>query len=210
VTPTGTKVSRGRMNRSERRTQLLKTARDLIQSEGLSMVTMERVADRAGISKPVLYSHFENREDLLIALLQEFWESIDARVSERAASDNALDDQIHSILESYFDLLESSGLALQELMLPGSGEPRLEDVRRERFSSIEKIWSHTYERALGFDKSEALIAATIVRNAVIGTGQYWMANRPVDRDQCIKVCYAMVQGGLHALADRPKKRTTRR
>lgn len=54
----------------QRRTALLDAALDLVVTEGHNAATMEAVAERVGVSKPVVYGIFENRAALLGALLQ--------------------------------------------------------------------------------------------------------------------------------------------
>lgn len=67
-----------RLSRGTRRQQLLDTALAIIRAEGADRLTLGHLADRAGISKPVVYDHFSTRSGLLIALYR--WID-DARVA---------------------------------------------------------------------------------------------------------------------------------
>lgn len=58
----------GRLSKSERRQQLLETARLVVREEGADKLTLAHLAARAGVSKPVTYEHFETRTGLLIEL----------------------------------------------------------------------------------------------------------------------------------------------
>lgn len=58
----------GRLSKSERRQQLLETARLIVREEGADRLTLAHLAVRAGVSKPVTYEHFETRTGLLIEL----------------------------------------------------------------------------------------------------------------------------------------------
>lgn len=58
-----------RMPAGERRAQLLDAALHLIVTSGQDAVTMDALAERAGVSKPVIYGHFTGRAELLDALL---------------------------------------------------------------------------------------------------------------------------------------------
>ena len=63
-------LSRGqRMPRSERRAQLLEAAQAVFVAQGYHAAAMDEIADRAGVSKPVLYQHFPGKLDLYLALL---------------------------------------------------------------------------------------------------------------------------------------------
>jgi len=82
-----------RLSKAARRQQLLETARTIIRDAGADRLTLARVAEHAGISKPVVYDHFPTRADLLIELYR--WidvEQIDAfrnamRTGARSAAD---------------------------------------------------------------------------------------------------------------------------
>src|SRR5579859_6993979 len=54
-----------------RRRQLLGAARDVFVAQGYHAAAMDEIAERAGVSKPVLYQHFPGKLELYLALLDE-------------------------------------------------------------------------------------------------------------------------------------------
>ena len=60
-----------RMPRDARRAQVLAVAQDLFSSEGFHHVSMDDIADRAKVSKPVLYRHFPSKLDLYLAVVDD-------------------------------------------------------------------------------------------------------------------------------------------
>ena len=64
---------------SERRRQLLDAALELIAADGYGAVTIEAIANRVGVTRPVVYSVFANVDELLLALLDRAGEPDDAR-----------------------------------------------------------------------------------------------------------------------------------
>lgn len=62
------KPVRRRLPKAQRRVQLLATARKIVREEGADRLTLGHLAERAGLSKPVIYDHFETRSVLLIEL----------------------------------------------------------------------------------------------------------------------------------------------
>ncbi|MFP5077898.1 TetR/AcrR family transcriptional regulator [Rhizobium sp. YIM 134829] len=60
-----------RLTRDERRRQLLDVALVIVREEGADRLTLGHLAVRAGVSKPVVYDHFETRSALLIALYRQ-------------------------------------------------------------------------------------------------------------------------------------------
>ncbi len=73
--------SRKRLSRDDRRRQLLDMAWQLVREEGTDALSLGRLAEQAGVTKPVVYDHFETRNGLLMALYQEY----DARQSQMLA-----------------------------------------------------------------------------------------------------------------------------
>jgi len=105
-----------RMPRDARRAQVLAVAQELFASEGFHHVSMDHIADRAQVSKPVLYRHFPSKLDLYLAV-------VDARgAGLLAAVELALapvehgpvrpgDGRtvVHAIVRAYFDFVDGAG-----------------------------------------------------------------------------------------------------
>src|SRR5580693_10508456 len=69
LTATSDARPRTRLPRHERRRQLLDAALEVFVSQGYHAAAMDEIAERAGVSKPVLYQHFPGKLDLYLALL---------------------------------------------------------------------------------------------------------------------------------------------
>ncbi len=63
---------RRRLSRDERQRQLLEVAWRLVREEGTEALTLGRLAEQAGVTKPVVYDHFGTRAGLLAALYQDY------------------------------------------------------------------------------------------------------------------------------------------
>lgn len=172
------------------------------------MLTMERVAAEAQVSKPVVYSRFQNRSDLLRALLESFWEEIDEKLENRVSTDDTLDEFTAALVNTYFDVLETGGPALQQILGSGAEEPDVDAARRLRFANIERLWSVKYQRALGLSAKQSDTVAAILRSALAGAGEYWMRGNGKNRAECISMCIAVMRGAFKEL-QRPPKRAPR-
>jgi AcrR family transcriptional regulator len=58
-----------RLPKAERRAQLLEAALEVFSADGYHAAGMDHIAERAGVTKPVLYQHFPSKLDLYLALL---------------------------------------------------------------------------------------------------------------------------------------------
>src|SRR5215468_10811109 len=75
-----------RLPRSQRRRQLLDAALEVFVSQGYHAAAMDDIAERAGVSKPVLYQHFPGKLDLYLALLDQSVDELVATVRDALGS----------------------------------------------------------------------------------------------------------------------------
>ncbi|WP_241725808.1 MULTISPECIES: TetR/AcrR family transcriptional regulator [unclassified Dietzia] len=157
-------TARRRMSREERRAQLLAEARALIREAGTDTLTLGRVAQRAGVTKPVVYDHFGDRSGLLAELYREFearqHEVLDAAL-ESAGTE--LDDVAEVVAAAYIDCCVAEGRELADVVSALAGSPTLDEVRQE----AEEQFLAKYRRALTPFAGE-IEAADLV--AILGAG----------------------------------------
>src|SRR5215471_16035135 len=104
--PTGRPV---RLPRSARRKQLLAAAQEVFVAQGYHAAAMDDIADRAGISKPVLYQHFPSKLELYQALLTTHAEERVGRMREAIAATPDNEQRVRGAVSAYFDLVASDG-----------------------------------------------------------------------------------------------------
>ena len=83
IDPLGAKQ---RLPRDERRAQLLTAALEVFTAAGYHAAAMDEIADRAGVSKPVLYQHFPSKLDLYLAVLDLHVDSLVYTIQRAIAS----------------------------------------------------------------------------------------------------------------------------
>ncbi len=94
-----------RMPRKERRAQLLDSALEVFVAQGFHSAAMDDIAERAGVSKPVLYQHFPGKLDLYLALLDT---SCDAIIDNcRRALDSTQDNKLRvtAAMQAFYDYM---------------------------------------------------------------------------------------------------------
>ncbi len=100
-----------RLPRLARRRQLLGAAQEVFVAQGYHAAAMDEIAERAGVSKPVLYQHFPGKLELYLALLDEHAEGLIQRVRDALAStpDNKL--RVERTMEAFYDFVAGEGEA---------------------------------------------------------------------------------------------------
>lgn len=112
-----------RLTRDARRAQLLAVAHDIVRSEGTDALTLARLAERAGVSKPIAYDHFGTRAGLLAALFRSFDERQIERMTAamadrgdtlRAASEIAAAGYLECLVGPEWEDVSAALLAYEE------------------------------------------------------------------------------------------------
>ncbi|MBY9068158.1 TetR/AcrR family transcriptional regulator [Hyphomonas sp. WL0036] len=98
------------MSRDQRRTQLLVAAAGIVRDEGTDALTLARVAERAGVTKPIAYEHFETRTGLLRALYHHFdAHRIEATLADLEQRADSLQAAVSILAVAYVDCAFESG-----------------------------------------------------------------------------------------------------
>ncbi|MHC8287425.1 TetR/AcrR family transcriptional regulator [Pseudomonas sp. XS1P51] len=123
---------RRRLSREDRQRQLLDVAWQLVREEGTDALTLGRLAEQAGITKPVVYDHFTARPGLLAALYQDY------DVRQTALMDAALQrceatlaSTARVIASSYVDCVLLQGNEISGVIAALASSPELEKIKHE-------------------------------------------------------------------------------
>lgn len=119
------------MPREQRARQLLDVAWALVGEEGTDALSLGRLAEAAGVTKPVAYDHFVTRNGLLAALYQDYDQRQSAVFEERIGkAKGQLKDRARAIAGGYIDCVLSQGSEIQGILAALAGSPELMEVKR--------------------------------------------------------------------------------
>src|SRR6204780_2858883 len=93
-----------RLPRPERRRQLRDAALELFVTRGYHAAAMDEIAERAGVSKPVLYQHFPGKLELYLVLLDESVDELVGIVREALSSTTDNKQRVPATFQAFFDL----------------------------------------------------------------------------------------------------------
>ena len=124
-----------RMSAAERREQLLDVTKELVGEHGFHGVTMEAVARRAGITRPIVYGHFHDLRGLLQALLDRETERALAQLSEILGDDliaaEARTEALLAATRGYLEAVRADPVTWRLILMPPEGAP---EVLREHIA----------------------------------------------------------------------------
>lgn len=156
--------TRRRLPKQERRTQLLSVARRLIREVGTDEFSLGRLAERAGVTKPLVYDHFGDRAGVFAELYREF--EAHQRETLTVALDAAKPDLPSAaalVAGAYIDCYLAEGRELADVVAALESSPTLSRVRHEAEDAYIALCRDTLETLTGPIDGASL-------HAVIGAG----------------------------------------
>jgi AcrR family transcriptional regulator len=176
VTATSTDRPRGtRLPRLARRRQLLDAALEVFVARGYHAAAMDEIADRAGVSKPVLYQHFPGKQELYLALLDESVERLTEglRTALRSNADNR--ERVNATFAAYFGYVaEHSGTFRLVFESDFTSEPAV----RERLDATNRVCADMISQVIKEDAGLADDEAHLLSIGLLGMAQvsarYWL------------------------------------
>jgi AcrR family transcriptional regulator len=172
-----------RLPRSARRKQLLAAAQQVFVANGYHSAAMDDIAERAGVSKPVLYQHFPGKLDLYVALLDMHCDGLIDRVRRAMADNDDNNKRVAGAMQAYFDFVDHESEAFRlvfesDLRNEPAVRERVERVERECIAAItETIMSDT-----GVSRPRAELLAAGLTGAAETAARFWLAGgRRVDK-----------------------------
>jgi AcrR family transcriptional regulator len=191
-------VSRGRLPRTARRKMLLAAAQDVFVANGYHAAAMDDIAERAGVSKPVLYQHFPGKLDLYLALLDTQARALAGAVQGALAATDDNRERVHGVLEAYFRFVDSDDGAFRLIFETDLGnEPavrgRVEAVTESTMSAV----ADTVAADTGLSRPQAELLATALTGAAQVAARWWLdSDRPISRTDAVRLLEALLWRGI--------------
>lgn len=129
----------GRLPKQHRRRQLLDTALAIVREHGTDDLTLLTLAQAAGVSRPIVYLHFESRPGLLLALYRE----LDER--HRAATQRALLnaghslDEIARVMSTVYFSCATEAPEFNAISAALKGNPEMEALQHDMLDSYTEL-----------------------------------------------------------------------
>jgi AcrR family transcriptional regulator len=185
-----------RLSAADRREQLLDVAARILVDEGFLALSMEAVAQRAGVSKGLGYAYFKNADDLAIALYDREVGEVYRRVEEAVERADSFEARIRAATRAYLDAGRERGavIAILQARLQGRWFAR---VGRRRVGEFLGFWAQQLATDLGVEREVAEPLAAAMLSSTEAGARAAIARR-IPRAQVEETCVRFVLGGLRA------------
>lgn len=171
-----------RMPRSARRRQLLQAAHEVFVVHGFHNTAMDEIAERAGVSKPVLYQHFPSKLELYLALLDTQTSALRDQVRSAMATTSDNHERVRRAITAYFDFVDSGGERGGGYRLVFESDLRAEPAVRRRveanLAEISDAIAETIAADTGLTPDEAQLLSVGLAGLAEIAARYWLDTRP--------------------------------
>lgn len=193
--PEGDGRTRARLSAVARRAQLVEIAGALFAERGYHSLSMEQLAEAAGVTKPVLYQHFPSKRDLYLALLRDAVAELDAQVRKALEGTTSNRERVRGAVSAYFDFVEDRKFRL----LFGTAELGKEDVRETiegALSGITQVVAQLIATDAGLESHAAEFLASGMLGLALDGARWWVGQDRLDKEDAVRLLSQLAWRGL--------------
>ena len=182
-----------RLPRSARRAQLLEAAQAAFVEYGYHAAAMDEIADRAGVSKPVLYQHFPGKLDLYLALLDQHRTLLEDAVRSALASTNDNKQRVVACVGAYFEFVSRQGAPFRLLF---ESDLTNEPAVAERIEGVALTCGEALAQVIAADTDLSDADAHLLGMAQV-SARYWLSRGDqVPREEAARVVGQLAWRGI--------------
>jgi AcrR family transcriptional regulator len=198
--PTGRRAVRRRLPAAQRRETLVAAASELFAQRGYDHVSLDEVAERAGVTKVIVYRHFASKKDLYLQLLAIHRDELLRTLAEGMAAQRPVADRVPAVADAWFSYVEVNPFAWAMLFQDVTGDPEIRafhaGMRDTARSAIAGLLAA--EPTLRLKPGTLEPVAELLRSAMTGLALWWLEQRDVSRTTLVET---ITQTAWHGLAN---------
>ncbi|MET3976260.1 AcrR family transcriptional regulator [Cellulosimicrobium sp. 4261] len=205
------RTPRSRMTASQRREQLLAVSRRLFAEKGFEGTSVEEIAARAEVSKPVVYEHFGGKEGIYAVVVDREVQALTAALSgalDEGGHPKVLLERTALALLSYIEASEDGFRILVRDSPVAQATGTFSSLIGDVATQVEHLLANQF-RTRGLDPKVAPIYAQMLVGMVALTGQYWLDARSPKKTEVAAHLVNLAWNGLADMEKRPHLITTR-
>ena len=190
-----------RLSRPARREQLLAAAQDVFVANGYHSTAMDEIADRAGVSKPVLYQHSPSKLELYLSLLDRHVESLVASVRDALEATEDNKQRVQGVTSAFFEFVDREGAPFR---LVFESDITSEPAVRRRVAAMTAACAEPIATVIAEDTGLPREEAKMLGIALVGqaqiTARWWLSNgRPIPREDAARLVFSLSWRGIRGV-----------
>ncbi len=195
--------TRQRLSAADRRAQLIEVGRTVFAERGFDGTAVEEIAERAGISKPVVYEHFGGKEGLYAVIVDREMELVIETISS-AISEGLPRERVDAATLAFLVYVRDHPDGFAILSHDAPSNSGYASLLAEVGDRVGKIFATEFKRA-GYDPKAAPIYAQALIGMVSFVGQWWTDDRSRSIEDVASHLSALCWMGLRHLPKKPTK-----
>ena len=183
---------RRRLKARARRELILEAATRVFAEQGYEGASFGAIAELAGISRPVVYDHFDSKEELHLVLLERERDRILEHVKVELASAEEPADRVARALDAFFAYVETHPYAWRMLFREAAGEPRVaaaqQRIQAEAHLAVATMLAREKGSRILTGRGRELrleMLAALWGSATNGLARWWYDRRDVPRGEVV-------------------------
>jgi AcrR family transcriptional regulator len=200
---------RGRVPRAVRERQVLALARELFAERGYQQASMDELASRAGVSKPVVYDLVGSKEALYLRCVELAGEELAQVVTKGVLSQEDPDARLRAGAIAFLEWVAEEGGGW-DLLLTAGPEPGAEpliQIRAQQSALLTMLTGETLtQMGVELDQWRVEAIAHSVNTAFEGLAIWWRANQQIPVTELVDWMAEIFFPGIKAIADSPHAR----
>jgi len=196
--------AKGRLSASERRAQLIDVGRSVFARHGYEGTSVEEIAQRAKVSKPIVYEHFGGKEGLYAVIVDREMSYVVRRITEAIASGSPrerVERAALAFLTYVRDYPDGFAVLSQDSPMTAS-TGTLSSLLNDLAERVGDIFTASFKEA-GYDAKAAPIYAHALVGMITFVGKWWTDVRKPNVEEVAKHIGALAWMGLRHLPKRP-------
>jgi AcrR family transcriptional regulator len=183
---------RRRMSAAKRREVIETAATELFAERGYHATSIDEIARRSGVTPPVVYDHFESKQDLYRRLLERHFAELRQVWREHLPGDAESERRIGRAVDAWYAYIESHPFAGRMLFRDTTGDPQIaamhEEVAAASRAEILPLFAGgpAAEGIVGrLDGEQVEMAWVVLRGVLQGLAMWWTDHRDVPREEIV-------------------------
>ena len=193
-----------RLTAPERRARILDAAALAFAAYGYYATSIREIARLAGITKPVLYDHFNSKQELYIALIEVVRDELTSGTAAVMARNVQLELRIRTAIDGFFRYVEANPAATRVLFTPPEGEPAVVKAARrvQNEATARLVAQMGAERDLLPSAAERELQLAVfmefLKKGLHGLALWWSEHPEVPRTELVDAVMELAWAGLRS------------
>jgi AcrR family transcriptional regulator len=193
-----------RLTAAQRRAQLIEVGRAVFAEHGYEATAVEQIAERAKVSKPIIYDHFGGKEGLYAVIVDREMEYVARRITESISSGSPR-QRVEAAALAFLSYVKDhpDGFAVLSKDAPVSaGRGSMSSLLNDLAERVADVFMINFKEA-GYDAKAAPIYAHALIGMVTFVGQWWTEARKPSVEEVANHIAALAWMGLRHLPRKP-------